>query len=135
VNIPLVSRLSQGPVADATRTVTKRLTELGQGAIEPLPLPDPVPLRLRRLEWTHKPGEEAGVVRDLFGRVLDPEHENELGCAYALLAFEQRSDEYWLRALEHLHRAQAGGFAPAGDNLSNVAKESGFSPSGSSPSG
>ena len=113
--------------------LNSRINALGTEAIAPLPLRDPLPPPLRALEWTHESGEQADVIRELFGlEGLEAEKENDLGCAYALLAFDQKSDEFWIQALRHLSSAKTKDFEKAERNLERVSKVSEIPAGGSS---
>jgi hypothetical protein len=95
----------------------ERARELRASAIAPLPLPSFTPAALRRLEWSgnresaifaHATARTAAAetVRRLSSQALDPSERNELGCAYAVLAWVEHSDEHWLRAIQELRAAR-----------------------------
>jgi hypothetical protein len=115
----------------AYKAVRGCVYQLRASAIEPLPHVDRMPVPLRRLQWENKPTgqvDAAATVRRLRGRPCTPEEQNELGCAYALLAWEPRLDQYWVLAIEEL-RAVADDSPVgkrAGKNLEYVAAASGL---------
>ena len=114
-------------------TVRDNVDELRESAIVPLPQVERLPVDLRKLDWKDKPSgpvDAASIVRKLYGPDLTPHHENELGCAYALLAWELSLDEYWILAIEKLQSAQKGSDDEASKlakaNLEHVTEVSGF---------
>jgi hypothetical protein len=114
-----------GHVRDAATQKAKRVRgiardreqELRASAIAPLPLPSFAPA-LRRLQWSG--GDEdgaltrarartlaAGTIRRLSCGQLDASDRNDLGCAYAVLAWIEQSTEHWLHAIAALVEARA----------------------------
>ena len=93
--------------AGSGHSVVHNFTRLRESAIEPLPQRERLPVDLRELDWDgKKPRPDAGaMVRRLRGRVKDAKDHNELGCAYALLAWETSRSAYWLDAIRHLREA------------------------------
>lgn len=114
-------------------TVAANVDQLRESAIEPLPQVERMPVGLRKLDWKEKavgPVDAAAIVRRLRGRVAGQEDRNELGCAYALLAWELSLDQYWLSAITELRAARDGKDDEASErakaNLEQVAAVSGF---------
>lgn len=119
-----------GAVAGAVATNVGLLRE---SAIEPLPQVDPMPSALRNLDWLEKPDrpiDAAGIVRRLRKNAVSPDERNELGCAYALLAWEHGRDDYWLEAVKELRAAADGGSTDAAkravENLRSLKRISPF---------
>jgi hypothetical protein len=120
-------------VASSKSTFAGNLDQLRESAIEPLPQLERMPQPLRELEWRGKSdgaADPAGIVRKLRSRTSGPEEQNELGCAYALLAWERSLDAYWLDAIDELQDAAAGSDAEvarrARANLERVIRVSSF---------
>jgi hypothetical protein len=128
---------------DLRDTVKKREEDLRASAIAPLPLPSFGPPALRRLEWEGSDEDgtltlagarmlAAKTIRRLSADELSPTDRNDLGCAYAVLAWVERCDEHWLCAIEELRAArddsEAGSDikAKARKNLGAIRDASGF---------
>lgn len=115
-----------------TGAVASNVSQLRESAIEPLPRVDRMPARLRDLEWVGKPSEPvdaAGIVRRLRGSAVERDEHNELGCAYALLAWEHRRDEYWIDAIAALQEASKERRSKAARRaIANLDRISGESP-------
>jgi hypothetical protein len=116
-------------------TFAGNVKDLRKGAIEPLPQRERTPVALRELEWVDKPDgtiDPGAIVRKLYGRASTSDEHNELGCAYALLAWTLPFDRYWIDAIAELHeacdRADADSreWERADDNLARVGKVSPF---------
>jgi hypothetical protein len=113
--------------------VGRSVTKLQESAIEPLPQVERMPRPLRELEWQTKQDggvDAAAIIRRLRSVETSPEERNELGCAYAVLAWEKHLDAHWLSAIEELTAAAARGDEDvkrrAKANLDRVADVSGF---------
>jgi hypothetical protein len=101
-------------------TVTKKEDDLRASAIAPLPLPSFGPAALRQLEWSGADEDEAltpasarvlaaKTIRRLSRDRLEPSERNDLGCAYAVLAWVEGCDGHWLLAIEELRAAESAG--------------------------
>jgi hypothetical protein len=123
-----------GPRAVAQRA-QKQAREL-RAAISPLPPPRLMPAALQKLRCSAMyPDAEwaADVVRALTSaQRLAPADRNDLGCAYAILAWAESSDEHWLRSIADLRVVRDDPDADedqrkiAAGNLEAVAKVSEF---------
>jgi hypothetical protein len=116
-------------------TFAGNVKDLREGAIEPLPQRERMPAPLRELDWVGKPDDTidpAAIVRNRYGRAGTSDQHNELGCAYALLAWTLSFDRYWIDAIDELHEACDGAgpdsskWRRADENLARVAKVSPF---------
>ena len=119
--------------AYSVSSVPTKVEELRESAIEPLPRIERMPLTLRKLEWEGKPPgtvDAAAIVRRLRGATANQDEQNELGCAYALLAWQCSVDDYWRSAISELRAACRGDDDEARKrataNLERVAEVSGF---------
>jgi hypothetical protein len=123
----------RGAVRSNVSQVATNLSQLRESAIEPLPGVDRMPARLRELEWVRKPDgpvDAPAIVRKLSNGPRGHEARNRLGCAYALLAWEHRRDDYWLAAISELRAASEDGKSEAAKrairNLRRLSTESPF---------
>ena len=108
-------------LAAVPRRALDRVIELcASSAIAPLRYVTPVPLKLRQLKWRGSVATAASTIRELTGASdLSPLEENDVGCAYAVIAWSQSVDAYWLCAFEHLRVASQG----EDDAVAETAKE------------